>query len=227
MDKLYFDNNADENAEIDFQQMQLYISRSFAQLANEFKPMYDELFKSLSSTVSHTISESFQKAFEPIKNAYTFSPEVVKTFQERIKGYCKEFPIPQNDKEVSVHLDDKQLEVLEAVYIPVNDYSNSEKSDKNNKIMSVQAIFILISLITTIITLVTTTIENNTALVNNDTARVEYKTAELNNDTVHTQFELALLNDSQDDKIDTLLKTANELIEKYNESTSDEITSSN
>lgn len=78
-----------------------------------------------------------------------------------------------------------------------------------------------------LITLVTTTIENNTALVNNDTARIEYKTAELNNDTAHTQYELALLNDSQDDKIDTLLKTANELIEKYNESTSDEITSSN
>lgn len=81
MDKLYFDNNADENAEIDFQQMQLYISRSFAQLANEFKPMYDELFKSLSSTVSHTISESFQKAFEPIKTLTHFLPKLLKHFK--------------------------------------------------------------------------------------------------------------------------------------------------
>lgn len=227
MDKLYFSNNADENAEIDFQQMQLNISRNFAQLAEKLKPMYAELAKEMSKNIGHALTESLAKPLESMKNAYTFSPEVVKTFQERIKGYCKEFPIPQSDKEISVHLDDKQLEVLEAVYIPVNDYSNSEKSDKNIKIMSVQAIFILLELITTIITLVTTTIENNTALVNNDTARIEYKTAELNNDTAHTQYELALLNDSQDDKIDTLLKTANELIEKYNKSTSDEITSSN
>ena len=65
----------------------------------------------------------------------------------------------------------------------------------------------------------TALVENNTAIINNDTAHTEYQTAIVNNDTAKLQSQ------SQDDQVEQLSKIVVNLIDTYNQATADEITS--
>lgn len=138
----------------------------------------------------------------------------------------KSLNIQQSETEIEIDFTDEQIETLEAVYIPIDDYAKPEKSDKNHKTISKVNLSSLIILLTAIIgffsdtiSLTTALIENNTAIINNDTAHTEYQTALVNNDTAKIQSK------SQEDQINTLVELNKNLIDKLNEATADEVTS--
>lgn len=203
MDKLYFSNNADENAEIDFQQMQLNISRNFAQLAEKLKPMYAELAKEMSKNIGHALTESLAKPLESIRITYTFSPEVIKAFQECIESYSKKFQFPQNNHEITVNLSNDDIKVINNFNININNYTVTDKSNESKKVFTYERVIAFLNLLLSIISLIHTDSNQPTCLC-----------AETQQAVVQLQEQI----DGTNNLIDKFVK-------QLNESTDDEITS--
>lgn len=205
MDKLYFDNNANENAEIDFHQMQLNISNNFSILADKLKPMYAELTKEISNNIEHALNESFQKSFESMKNAFiiSISPEVIKELQDHIESYCKEFQFPQNNQEITVELNDKDIKVINNFNININNYANTDKSNENKKIFTYDRFMTFLNLLVAILSLVHTDNNQQPCLC------------------AETQQAVVQLQEQVDDTNNLISK----FIKQLNDSTADEITS--
>lgn len=230
MNNLYFNTNVNSDIVPDISQIQQSIDRAMKNMSEKLNkilvPVVNTYVKQLSINLSAIIESSLVKPLNELKLQVNISPEIIKNMQKALDSCVNNLNISQNEKEVVVDFSDEQIKTMKTVNVPVDDYTKPEKSDKNHKTMSIKTLASLIVLLVTIISffsdalsLATSVIENKTAMINNDTAHTEYQTALLNNDTAKTQ------NNLQDVEINTLLETANELIDKYNEATADEIIS--
>lgn len=230
MDNLHFNININGDTVLDISQIQLSIDYTIKKLSDElnrsFSPVLNNSTEQVLANLSTILENSLVKPINELKSRINISPEVIKNIQKALNNCVKDLNISQSEKEFVVDFSDEQLEVLEASNVSIDNYANSERSNKNSKAMSRKAIFTLIALIITIIefssnliSLGTAVVENDTATINNDTAYTEYQTAILNNDTAKIQSQ------SQNEQIDKLAEIANKLIDKCNESTADEITS--
>lgn len=230
MDSLNFNTNVNNDITPDISQMlqalELFSKKMSADIQKNITPIIDELSKQVFDNFRLSLEESLVKPLNEIKTQIVIPVDALENMKKAIDYYVKSLNIPQGEKEIEVEFSDEQLETLEAVHIPIDDYAKSSTSDKNKKTMPIKVLSTVILLIITIlktfsdcVSLTTALVENNTAIINNDTAHTEYQTAIVNNDTAKLQSQ------SQDDQVEQLSKIVVNLIDTYNQATADEITS--
>jgi hypothetical protein len=230
MDSLNFNTNVDNDITPDISQMlqalELFSKKMSTDIQKNITPIIDKFSKQVFDSLSLSLEKSLVKPLNEIKTQIVIPVAALENMKKAMDYYVKSLNIPQGEKEIEVEFSDEQLETLEAVHIPVDDYAKPSTSDKNKKTMSIKALSTVILLVIAIlnissdcVSLNTALVENNTAIINNDTAHTEYQTAIVNNDTAKLQSQ------SQDDQVEQLSKIVVNLIDTYNQATADEITS--